>query len=204
MKDKDYEGALNLSLDGEKSDEAYRGLVSKWKKKRYNIYEVAGMLDEQRALARALIYENEFDYYLKLKETYGEAQWQAIYPEIHETISKTGQRFMSIYPMVLIEEEAWFKLLIYVRERPSNIVVYQEYLVEDYPLEVYRIYVQYIEGLSAGQNNRKGYRKVCREIKNLRKLGGIEQADNIIKVLQETYKRRPAFVEELSKVKSQK
>lgn len=200
MVEKDYSGALTLCFDGEKDDAIYAGLVSQWKKTRYDIYEVAGMMEEQRALAEALIYEGYFDYYVKLKETYEEEQWQTIYPGIHERLSKDNGHYRSIYHSVLIEEKAWFKLLNYVRERPSTIIYLHDYLIADYPLEVYKIYGQYIESMAEEENNRKGYRKVCREIKGLRKLGGSELAEGLIQQLKETYKRRPAFVEELGKL----
>ena len=75
----DYKKVIQLCLDGEEADKVYRGLVHKWKEYRYQAYEMIGDIEQQKQLARELLFTNEFSYYLKLKELYPENEWDCCF-----------------------------------------------------------------------------------------------------------------------------
>jgi hypothetical protein len=49
--------------------------------------------------------------------------------------------------------------------------------------------------------NRKDYQRVCKIIQKYKKVAGLKQQENMISRLSDLYRKRPAFVDELSKIK---
>ncbi|WP_460323912.1 SWIM zinc finger family protein [Alkalibacterium psychrotolerans] len=65
---RDYLKVIQLAEEGERHDKEYRGSVSTWKAARYEAYKKAGMMKEQRILAKELFLAGDFDYYSDLKK----------------------------------------------------------------------------------------------------------------------------------------
>ncbi|MEM5818007.1 MAG: hypothetical protein AAGU16_09115 [Desulfitobacterium hafniense] len=71
----------------------------------------------------------------------------------------------------------------------------------EYREEVCRIFQHNIEQAAALANTRSHYRGVCAIIRTLQKAGGKEEARDVVQSLLLKYPRRPAFRDELSKLK---
>ena len=65
-----YGKALVLCSDGEQKNSNYVGLMKEWKQFRYFIYERTGDIPAQKALARELLLDGDFEYFKKREKYY--------------------------------------------------------------------------------------------------------------------------------------
>jgi hypothetical protein len=196
----DYKEVVSLCKEGEELDKKYPGLVSKWKKYQLQAYEELGDIEKQRELMLGFLYKNEFSYYAKLKELYKPNEWERIEQDILIYFEKQSY-IQSAYVDILLVEKLYGKLLEYCRRDISSIVYYYQYLLNDYFDEVNDIFKQYIERIAEQASDRKKYKSVCKVIKTYKKVFGDIRGKIIISQLIQSYNRRPAFVDELGKIK---
>ena len=90
--------------------------------------------------------------------------------------------------------------MAFVRKSPENIEEYAGMLQEKFSDEVIEIYKEHIKATASFSQNRKDYQRVCGIIKRYKKIVGKKNQETIINELTAFYKKRPAFVDELSKV----
>ncbi|MGV8906207.1 MAG: hypothetical protein ACOH15_06395 [Acetobacterium sp.] len=65
---------------------------------------------------------------------------------------------------------------------------------------VIEIYKEHIKVAASFAKNRRDYQGVCGIIKRYKKMAGKQNQETIINELAAFYKKRPAFVDELSKI----
>ena len=70
-----------------------------------------------------------------------------------------------------------------------------------YKAEVIEIYEAFIKQLAEQASNRTKYSIVCSKIRVYKKLAGNDRKNKIVNELKILYKRKPAFIDELSKIK---
>ena len=201
MKEKNYKKVIELAFAGEKLDQSYPGLVSKWKKLRYTVYKELSWKEEQAELAKELLFEGDFDYYQDLKALMTGNQKEFYEGLKQELKNSKGWRTQSIYLMLIKTEKDLDALLEFVKEHPSDIESYAERLAARFKDEVLEIYHRHIQSIAHSSSNRKDYQRVCRTIQKYRKVAGPELQENMINTLLTLYQKRPAFVDELSKLK---
>jgi hypothetical protein len=163
------------------------------------IYEATERTQELTAMVRKILFKGETAYFGKLKALY---QAQEIWereeaPLWRELAAKTGIQF---YSDLLEREGEMERLLEAVRQCPSNIVVYGKKLAAQYPEATFQIYENYISEAAAAANDRRKYKGVCSLLKNLAAAGGITMALELIRNFTTRYPRRPAMLDELSKL----
>lgn len=200
LAEQDYEAALALARDGEKTDQKYAGLVAKWNGWQHTVYERSGQVGRQRELALELLLRGDFEYYLALKRTYRPDEWTVLYPDILKRLAVDRFQGEAVYTKALIEEQDWPRLLHYTRQFPSTIESFYQYLLPHHRDEVFEVYVRFIEEEAAEAGNRKKYYNVCKHIRKLQHLGGRDEADQVIRKLREKYQNRPAMLEEMNKL----
>lgn len=88
-----------------------------------------------------------------------------------------------------------------IRQDISSVEYYAPKLIAKYKDEVIEIYEEDIKYRAQSSSNRSNYKEVCRKIKEYKKLAEKEKTDKIIDDLIGLYKRKPAFIDELSKIK---
>ncbi|MDR7238180.1 hypothetical protein [Neobacillus drentensis] len=196
----DYKKVIQLCLDGEEANKEYRGLVHKWKEYRYQAYEMIGDIEQQKQLARELLFKNEFSYYLKLKELYLPNEWNVVLNKIVDDFNKMDYQ-PSVYLSILKEENLTAELLAYCQSNIRSIIDLYPYIIKDYLEEVNELFTKYIEYSAEEATDRKKYRTVCSIIKTYKKACGTIHSHKLIGELREKYKRRPAFIEELGKIR---
>lgn len=202
LKDEDYKRAEELCIGGEENDKVSPGLVDQWKRYRYQIYELTGQIDEQRKVAFDFILDGDFDYYKKLKATYLSDEWKKHYPDIIRILeAKKDYAYSRVYSNILIEENEHDKLLSYVKESPSRIEKFYKHLIPCFKDEVFSLFTLHILNESKRAFQRSHYRDVCSKIRILNKAGGNEVAKDIVNTLLMTYQKKPAFKDELSKLR---
>jgi uncharacterized Zn finger protein len=191
-----YKKALEICLEGEKKDHDKRGLLSQWKNYRYVVYEKMNDLKKQKDIAYELLLQGEYKYFNILKKLTPKKEWER---DFYQILPKLKESY--IYTDILIEENQMELLLDYCSIHSYKFFELYPYLIKDYPNEVSRLFTVFIKNEVKYVSNRSGYRKVCGLLKVYKKACGIEKVNYLTKELKETYKKRPAFIDELNKVK---
>jgi hypothetical protein len=194
-----YQEVIRLCEEGEEVDNNYPGIVRMWKTYKLQAYEELGDIEKQRELMLEFLTENDFTYYSKLKELYEPNEWQTVLQKILHKL-ESEKYIPSAYIEILKEEKLTDKLLEYCKQQTSSIVEFYPYLIEDYPEEVNHLFKSFIETAAAHASSRSQYRNVCRHIKTYKKACGNSYDEKLIGELQQRYKRRPAFLDELGKM----
>ncbi|MBP1994130.1 SWIM zinc finger family protein [Paenibacillus eucommiae] len=197
-----FEEVIRLSEEGEAQDRAkgLAGLVKQWKKHRYEAYCRSGQLALQRKLGVELVLDGEYSYYNLLKDTYPNSEWRPVYLDMLQKLEKDIWP-RSIHTRILVEEQEYSRLLAYVKKQPSRIEEFYSYLNRDFPMDVKELFNIHIETEADRSTSRKHYENVCRIILLLQQAGGKEEAFLITQQLLAKYPRRPAFRDELMKLK---
>ncbi|EPY2278994.1 SWIM zinc finger family protein [Clostridium sporogenes] len=201
IKEKNYTKVIELALEGEKQDIQYGGLLTKWKEIRYIAYKELSMKEEQQKLARELLLDGNFLYYRELKKLTTEDK-EAFYNRLKQELKNfRGWQQRNIYLKVIEEENDLDEIMKFVRKNPEDIETYANMLVDKFKYEVIEVYKKYIKLEASCSSNRKGYQRVCEIIKRYEKIAGKENQQEMINELSVFNRRRPAFIDELSKVK---
>ena len=87
-----------------------------------------------------------------------------------------------------------------VREDPSTVSKYIKLLMNKYGNEVLVIYRKNIQDRAVKACARNMYRDVCYMIMDYRRYEDEQNVKNLIDTLKKENKRRPAFIDELSKI----
>lgn len=173
----------------------------KWKKLRYEAYKKSLNIESQKELGKELLLEGNFDYYEDLKEL-EKNNFKEFYENIKKDFKK--KRFLSqIFISIILKENDLDELMEVVLKDNSYIENYGEILSKKFNDEVCKVYKKYILNRAEPTyaKSRKDYQKVCRLIKKSKKIIGNENFINIIEELMDLYKRKPAFIDELNKLK---
>jgi len=200
LEEQDYEGVIELALEGEQQDSSLPGLVQKWREYRYQAYQLANKIKELRELALEFILDGHISYYKCLKESYNRQEWPAVYQKIIGLLEEQGNNRQSIYTSILVVEDEKEKLFEYVQANPDQIATFYKELLPLYEDEVFRLFVRHVENMAANTGDRRGYKQVCQVVRRLKKIGGRKQAAAVKEKLLQQYKRRPAFCDELSRI----
>lgn len=180
--------------------EAYKNQAVNWKKYKLMAYEGLGDVENQRKVLLELLYKNETTAYDKLKSLYDQEEWNSILPKILGYFEDQTY-FPQVYVNILIAEKLYKKLLDYCRANIYYIERYYSYLINDYYDEVESLFQTYIKQSAEEASNRSQYRKVCHKITSYKNIFSKERTQTLINELMEKYKRRPAFIDELSKIR---
>lgn len=201
LQEKNYHKVIELAEKGEKQDKQYPGLVSKWKKIRYEAYKNLQLKEEQQALAKELLLDGDFDYYNDLKEL-ATGNHEIFYSNLKQEL-KTGKGWHSsrLFLKLIEEENDLDELLDFVRDNPRYIEDYSEKLGKHFKEEVIEIYKRYIKSTASTSSNRRDYQGICHKIKRYKKIAGKSNQVELVNELMGLYKKRPAFIDELGKIK---
>ncbi|MGG1552979.1 SWIM zinc finger family protein [Paenibacillus ferrarius] len=201
-----WDAAMKLIEEGEITDTkaGYPGLVDKWRKFRYQLYQLTHQIDEQRKLAEEFALSGEYDFYTDLLKLYTEEEWPAVNERILTVLGQPKARSWmedALYLRLLKEQRDTKRLLAYVRENPSRLAELSSYLLEEHKADVHQLFTEYIEREAMQASNRSAYRRVCDTIRQLVKADGSEKALAIVVKLRMMYPKRSAFLDELRQVK---
>jgi len=204
---KEFAKANQLAQYGVKYDRQDRpGLAKEWYDWLLKIAQAQGKTEKIIEYARYLLidsFRNEQDYYQILKTHVNPADWTEFIEKVIEEISIKKQGiYMNQVANIFIREKWWHKLKKMVK-RNSNLETikhYEKYLAKDYAGDVVDMYAKGIMKYMENNVGRKHYQYICRYLRRMIKLGGIEQANKTIARLRETYPNRRALMEELNNV----
>lgn len=189
-----------MCLDGEKTEAVPSGLLAKWKKLRYYIYERQNDVPAMKKLAEELLLDNERAFYPVMKSLYPAKEW----PEICERLLcelERRSKFYGIYLEIIKEERMQPRLYAYCRQWPDRVSDLYSYLVPEYVDEMDILFQAYILKESTNASYRKDYAKIGEILKHYQKACGAAAARAMRDTLLAKYPCRRAFIEELSKLK---
>lgn len=197
-----FEEVIRLAEEGEERDEAngLRGLVIQWKKYRFEAYQHTGQIESLRKLGEELVLGGEFAYYNKIKDTHPTEEWPPVYKNIVQKFEEKGGWYGDTYTQILLEEQDTATLLEYVAKKPDRIEEFYPYLKDRFPEQVKELFRAHIVAKAEQSSTRKQYWNVCRILRILQKVSGMEPAVEIVNMLLAKYPKRSAFRDELMKL----
>lgn len=198
MKEENYPEAERLCLEKLLSQEQFNR--TDWLEYLYRIYGFLHESGKQVETAENLLLEGNLSYYDRLKELLNSAgTWEKEYPKLMNDC-KTKLSFWQ-YQQLLERAGENRMLMDTVKKYPDSVFQYGSVLAPLFPTEVFPIYSIKIREFAEMANSRSQYKKVCGQIKALYQIGGKETAEQLISSLVQTYPRRSAFLDELSKLR---
>lgn len=201
MLENNYDKVIKYAKEGEKQDQEYRGLLSKWKTFRYEAYKKLHLKEEQQALAKELFFDGYFEYYQDLKEL-AKSNFDEFYTNLKiELKAGKGWNHESFFLKIIEEENDIDEIMNFVRSNPRYVEDYAKILVVHFKEEVLEIYNNYIKAKASSASNRKEYQGICQKIKKYKEVAGATKQEEIINELMDIYKKRPAFIDELGRVR---
>lgn len=189
----DFENAIKYAKDGENNSQS----DIKWKEYRYKAYKELGLIEEQKILAKKLIFDGKVSYYEELKSLSNDKNFYENFQEDLQNLKKS--KIISYIEIIEIENDI-DKIMDFVKNNTFGIVKYAERLVPKYEKDVKEIYSTYLKSIAKKSSNRKDYKSLCKSIKHAKKVLKKEFTDNLIQDLKITYKRKRALLEELDKI----
>ncbi|MCM3764956.1 SWIM zinc finger domain-containing protein [Neobacillus niacini] len=197
----DFQKVIEVAEEGEKQDKQYPGLVTSWKKFRYEAYKELSRKEEQEKLAKELLLVGDFDYYVELREL-ADGNQTEFYTNIKQELKNgNGWSAKRMYLELIDKENDIDEMMDFVRNNPSNIESYAERLVDRFRDEVIEIYKEHIKVEGKHSSNRRAYQNICKKLKKYKAIAGKENQADLVKELMHLYKKRPAFLDELGKIR---
>ncbi len=189
---KNWERLLSLACEGAESGR----FASEWHKEMLEAYINLGDKENIIKMTEYLAFNEDFSkYYPMLKEQFDEMRWKEYFPKL----CKKAQ-----------EKKHWFDLITTERMEPE---IMQEcrknpYLVfslygylgnEAYRAELAGLFEKALTDRAARVASRKEYAELREKIETFKTACGSEPAERLRESLLKTYKRKPAFCQEISK-----
>ena len=206
----DLDEVLKLAQQGIIADARYAGLVNDWKTWEMDVYRKKNDVDNILRLARYFFFNGNLwrnkDYsytnmYSLIKSNVSKEDWTKWRDSlIEEAIDKQNRNILTY---IFTQEEMWDRYINYIKKNPD------QYILEDTPKAVRNLYQDEFIKLYGNcarhhfQNasNRDAYQDGANMLRKLIEYGGKKEADVIIEEQKARRPRRPALIEELSKIK---
>lgn len=196
----DYFEAERLCLERVKKEgRYYRNSPDDWNNILFDVYFESGQVEKQIEQARKILFFGNEEYWDVLKRLYqSQNVWDIQKPILFEELKNS--KYTVCYRSVLIEEDEKELLLNAVSENPYDLFYYAQFLVKDYPEEIYALCANAIREKCSQATDRRLYKKVCKDLLQLIKWKGDATAKALVEEFKVIYSRRPALLDELQKV----
>ena len=203
-----YDEVLRLAKDGVNHDAEWAGLVSDWHKWEYKVYRKIDDKDNTIQLARYFFFtdgrwgEKEYSIetmYSMLKKLVSTNDWDKY---VETLVSEAqGKRDAGRLLYIYMQEKMWDGYMDYLRKNPST------YEIDEAPKEVknlfkeeiIKLYTFSVKVFFQNASSRDSYREGVGLLRNLIN-GGKAEADKIVIEQKSRTPRRPALIDELSKL----
>jgi hypothetical protein len=213
IKAKDYAKAKSIIFDSIQSERNHNLIFEAWR----TLLQIAQLENDEpeiRRLAKELWEKsgNTTKYYRLYKSTYDSKVWTKLADDIIEDHKKSKKE----YAYILIEEERWAQLLERVTDLATEsqrgyiwgvsdydiMAKYDSYLLPHFPEELTQLYKDYIYKSALNATDRSAYFSVGLKLKRFATYPNqLAAANQLTNALMSKYANRPAFVEELGKLK---
>lgn len=200
MQAKQYELAEQLCRDALKKGR-WSSTVSKWDLYLERLYTETLETQKLIELTRRVLFQGYSSYYDKLKELYvAEGLWnEEMKASLLEELSKV--LITNSYAVILEKEGEYPELLELTKKHPYLLQYIGKQIAKHDPVETSKIYEAYILEEAAAATDRRGYKSVCKLIKECADAVSKQEALLLLEKLSGMYPRRPAMQDELMKLK---
>lgn len=205
----DYEEVLRLAKDGVKHDSQLPGLVNDWHKWELKVYRHKNdktnilKLAQYFFFARGGFGEKEYSMeamYALMKSNVPNEKWSSFVDSLIKEASKKRTEVEELF--IYTQEKMWDRYMDFLRKNSTT------YKLDDAPREMWKLYNEEMIQLYAScikrffqhASDRNAYRNGVSLLRQLVKYGGRNEADAIVVELKTIYPRRPALLDELSKL----
>lgn len=204
-----YDEVLRLAKDGVKHDAKYCGLVIDWRKWEYLVYKETGDKANQLQLARYFFFNggrwgdkelNIDSMYSTLQSLVQQEEWGKYVVGLIAEGRKSRKDGHLTY--IFTKEKKWKEYMDYLRNEPSiyEIDSAPADVKELYKDEIIKLYASAVRGYFKMASNRAAYREGVVLLRKLINYGGKKEADRIAAEQRSRTPRRPALIDELSKL----
>lgn len=200
LQKQEYAEVLALCEEGKKVDHIFPDIVSQWKKYMLQAYRGLGDIPKQREFLLEFIFKGEFSHYDQLKKLYPSEEWPVVLTNLLKDFEKRSY-LPETYLQIIMVEQMYDKILEYAKREYGTIMHLYPSLKEAYPEDVNELMISHILSEAEKASDRKKYRQVCKYIKEYKKAFGAQFSDGLIEELKRKNIRRPAFVDEMGKIK---
>jgi len=201
---KDYDRVIELAGEGDRinAGDRYRADAREWKEWRYKAYTAKNdTLEINKLSYEFLINYSDIKYYDTFKKTSDSAEWDEIYKKLKaELLKKSRNYFSHLLADILVIEGELPELLEMLKKEPWHVESYQKHFLKTNAQDIYKMHVINIRKDAEMAGDRSRYQRVCRDLRSLKKIGGKSEAAMLVAEFKEKFKKRPAFIDELSKV----
>lgn len=204
-----HEEVLRLAKDGITYDSEYEGLVDEWHKWELKAYRHKNDNANTLKLSRYFFFEGgrfgEKEYsmetmYAQMKSIVSNGEWNDFVDTLIKEASKKRDWVRALF--IYTQEKMWDRYMEYLRKSPSI------YNLDEAPRQVWKLYADELIKLYAicvkhffqYASNRNSYSEGVSLLRKLIKYGGKTEADKIIAEQKARTPRRPALIDELSKL----
>jgi len=182
------------------------GTTIDWKKQLLDIFQRTKQHDKYLILLRELFYvsrrEKKQNYQL-LKKTFSPEEWSTERDSIISQLKKVHGPDLFLYELYVIEQ-MWDELLGLIKQSFNYRLLknYDHFLFEKYPEDILKMYTVVCQKFAEQSNSRSNYQELATMMKYVQKFdGGRPIVAQLLINFKNIYKRRPAMVDELAKVK---
>lgn len=206
--EKNYDEVLRLAKEGEAHDSTFPGLISDWRKWELKVYRQTDDKENILRLARFFFFNGgrfgEKEYYMGpmydlMKSLINNDKW----PEFVESLLKDENCIRSTHELfIYTQEKMWSRYMEYLRNNPNIYYLKNapEEVREQYHDEFIALFAKRVRQFFLASSNRKDYSEGVQLLKELLQYGGTKEAQSIIEEQKSRKPRRPALIDELSKI----
>lgn len=170
-----------------------------WNNILFDVYVEAGQTEGQIEQAKRILFLGNEEFWDVLKRLYQNQNiWETHKPILLEELKKS--KYTVCYRSVLVKEDEKELLLKTVSENPYDLFYYGQFLVKDYPDEIYALCARFIREKCSQATDRRLYKKVCKDLLQLIKWKGNATVKGLVDEFKAMYSRKPALLDELQKV----
>ncbi len=212
--EKKFDKAIELILEGIRIAQktGYSGTVNDWKEMLLEVYQEMSNLKELRNISFDLYLSgrDNMKFYRIYKNTFTSGEWPAELQGIIDRSIRQQNKTFQLFPVVpenlaniYIEEKMWQSLLQLLQKSPGihSLLRYEDYISGEFAAELITLYHKCIALEAQKASNRDDYKKIASYIVKMAKIkNGKEQARLLAETLLNMYPKRPAMVDELSKI----
>ena len=204
-----FDEVLRLAKDGVTHDSEYAGLVNEWHKWEFKTFCHVNDKANTLILARHFFFkagrfcEKEYSMdtmYTLMKSIVPNENWNNFVDTLLKETSK--KRDIECALFIYTQEKMWNSYMEYLRNTPTinNIDETPKEVWELYKEELIKLYTACVRHFFQYASNRNSYCEGVTLLRKLIKYGGKAEADTIVAEQKARTPRRPALIEELSKL----
>ena len=203
VKTSDYNRAEELCIggipDSEDEQMRYHHRISPWLYRLYSVYETVKGVEKMTETAERILLCGDLKYYDVLKSLLKKQKlWEVRYSDLLAKCEKL-LNYLS-YAELLAKEKEHTLLFELAKNHNGLVYKYGKLLCKAFRQKTLEIFIAKLSKEAANATSRKEYQGVCRNISTFKKMGYASEAKSLVEEFKMTYKKRPAFVDELGKI----